>query len=135
MILKAAIKSLNKFDFNWSLSPDGQTLAMTGRSGDQKEPAIRLFHLQDETERTIAVPGWAGISSLDWAADNNGIWITGYARSGTKTLVNVGVTGRIRPMLEEKKMTLGWAIPSPDGKHLALWKASGSSNVWMLENF
>jgi hypothetical protein len=38
-------------------------------------------------------------------------------------------------MLEEKKMTLGWAIPSPDGKHLALWKASGSSNVWMLENF
>jgi len=33
-ILKAAIKSLNKFDFNWSLSPDGQTLAMTGRSGD-----------------------------------------------------------------------------------------------------
>ncbi len=134
-ILKAAIKSLNKFDFNWSLSPDGQTLAMTGRSGDQTEPAIRLFHLRDETERTIAVPGWAGISSLDWAADNNGIWITGYARSGTKTLVNVGVTGRIRPMLEEKQMTLGWAIPSPDGKHLALWKASGSSNVWMLENF
>jgi len=134
-ILKAAIKSLNKFDFNWSLSPDGQTLAMTGRSGDQKEPAIRLFHLQDETEKTIAVPGWAGISSLDWAADNDGIWVTGYARSGTKALVNVSVTGRIRPMLEEKKMTLGWAIPSPDGKHLALWKASGSSNVWMLENF
>jgi hypothetical protein len=94
-----------------------------------------LFRLQDETERTIAVPGWAGISSLDWAADNNGIWVTGYVRSGTKTLVNVGVTGRIRPMLEEKKMTLGWAIPSRDGKHLALWKASGSSNVWMLENF
>jgi Tol biopolymer transport system component/DNA-binding winged helix-turn-helix (wHTH) protein len=134
-ILKAAIKSLNKFDFNWSLSPDGQTLAMTGKSGDQKEPAIRLFRLQDETERTIAVPGWAGISSLDWAADNKDIWVTGYARSGTKTLVNVSITGRIRPMLEEKKMTLGWAIPSPDGKHLALWKASGSSNVWMLENF
>jgi hypothetical protein len=38
-------------------------------------------------------------------------------------------------MLEEKTMTMGWAIPSPDGKHLALWKASGSSNVWMLENF
>jgi Tol biopolymer transport system component/DNA-binding winged helix-turn-helix (wHTH) protein len=134
-IPKAAIKSLNKFEFNWSLSPDGQMLAMTGKSGDHKEPAIRLFLLQDETERTIAVPGWVGISSLDWGADSKSIWMTGYASGGTKTLVNVSVMGRIRPMLEEKKMTLGWAIPSPDGKHLALWKASGSSNVWMLENF
>ncbi len=131
----AAINSLSKFDFNWTLSPDGKMLATTGKGGDQKEPAIRLFHLQDETERTIAMPGWSGISSLDWAADSNGIWVTGYARSGTKTLANVSVTGRIRPMLEEKQMTLGWAIPSPDSKHLALWKASGSSNVWMLENF
>jgi Tol biopolymer transport system component len=131
----AAIKSLNKFDFNWSLSPDGKTLAMTGKGGDQKEPAIRLFLLQDETERTIAMPGWIAISSLDWAADSKSLWTTGYASTDTKILANVSVTGRIRPMLEEKKMTLGWAIPSPDGKHLALWKASGSSNVWMLENF
>ena len=134
-ISAAAIKSLNKFDFNWSLSPDGQTLATTGKSGDESEPAIRLFHLQDETERTIPMPGWAGISSLDWAADSKSLWTTGFATAGTKTLANVSVTGRIRPMLEENKMTLGWAIPSPDGKHLALWKASGSSNVWMLENF
>jgi hypothetical protein len=134
-VSKAAIKSLNKFEFNWSLSPDGQMLARTGKSEDQKEPAIRLFLLQDETERTIAVPGWAGMSSLDWAADSKSIWMTGYASSGTKTLVNVSVAGRIRPMLEEKTMTMGWAIPSPDGKHLALWKASGSSNVWMPENF
>jgi hypothetical protein len=32
-------------------------------------------------------------------------------------------------------MTIGWAIPAPDGRHLALWKAGGSSNVWMLEGF
>jgi len=30
-------------------------------------------------------------------------------------------------------MNLGWAIPSPDGTKLALWKASGSSNVWLVE--
>lgn len=32
-------------------------------------------------------------------------------------------------------MTIGWAIPAPDGKHLALWEAGGSSNVWLLERF
>jgi hypothetical protein len=38
-------------------------------------------------------------------------------------------------MLSENNMNLGWAIPSPDGRRLALWKDSGSLNVWLLENF
>jgi hypothetical protein len=32
-------------------------------------------------------------------------------------------------------MDLGWAIPSPDGHSLALWKASLNSNAWLLEGF
>jgi hypothetical protein len=32
-------------------------------------------------------------------------------------------------------MYVGWAIPSPNGKYLALWQASGNSNVWMVEKF
>jgi DNA-dependent RNA polymerase auxiliary subunit epsilon len=50
-------------------------------------------------------------------------------------LLNVDTSGHIRTVLEENKMKLGWAIPSLDGKHLAIWKASGGSNIWMLENF
>jgi hypothetical protein len=37
--------------------------------------------------------------------------------------------------LEQTKMYVGWAIPSPNGKYLALWQASGNSNVWMVEKF
>jgi hypothetical protein len=36
-------------------------------------------------------------------------------------------------MFEDSQMAIGWAIPAPDGKHLAFWKARGTSNVWMLE--
>jgi hypothetical protein len=36
-------------------------------------------------------------------------------------------------MLQESKMNLGWAIPSPDGSMLAIWKATGSSNVRLAE--
>jgi hypothetical protein len=32
-------------------------------------------------------------------------------------------------------MTMGWAIPSRDGRYLALRVGSGSANVSMLENF
>ena len=107
----------------------------TSRREMQNVPAIRLLPLGDGLEKTIPVPGWAGIGSLDWAADSRSVWATGYSNTGDKTLLNVSLTGKVRPMLEEKTMTLGWAIPSPDGRHLAIWKANGSSNVWMLENF
>jgi Tol biopolymer transport system component len=134
-ISKAEIHSMNAYDFNWSLSPDGQLLAMAKREGLEEQPAIQILPLGDGAEQIIPVPGWAGVGSVDWAADNKSVWVTVYNSSGGKTLVNVALTGRVRPLLTEKEMMLGWAIPSPDGKHLAIWKAHGDSNVWMLEDF
>jgi Tol biopolymer transport system component len=133
-IAKAEIHSEYPLDFNWSLSPNGQMLAMAKRA-TQNRPVIRVLPLGVGPEKIFPVPGWAGIGSLDWAADSRSVWATGYTNTGEKTLLNVALTGKVRRMLEEKTQTLGWAIPSPDGKHLALWKANGSSNVWMVENF
>jgi hypothetical protein len=45
-----------------------------------------------------------------------------------------GLSGKVVPMLRESKMNLGWAIRSPDGLKLAIWKATGTSNVWLVEN-
>jgi Tol biopolymer transport system component/DNA-binding winged helix-turn-helix (wHTH) protein len=134
-IKKAEIHSRSGYQFNWSLSPDGQMLVTAKSEGIQQQPALRILPLGDEPEKTIPVPGWAGVGSIDWAADSKSVWATGYNSDGGKTLANVALTGRVRPLLTEKEMTLGWAIPSPDGKHLAIWKAHGDSNVWMLENF
>jgi len=55
--------------------------------------------------------------------------------AGVPTLLNVDLQGKARAVLEESEKDLGWAIPSPDGRHLAIWEASGSSNVWLLEGF
>ena len=134
-ITKAEIRSINAYDFNWSLSPDGQMLVTAKRVGIQEQPAIRIVPLGNGAEATIPVPGYAGIGSIDWAADSKSVWATGYNSDTGKTLINVSLTGKVRRLLKETEMTLGWAIPSPDGKHLAIWKAHGDSNVWMLENF
>jgi Tol biopolymer transport system component len=134
-ITKAEIRSINAYDFNWSLSPDGRMLATAKRVGIQEQPAIRITPLGDGAESTILVPGYAGIGSIDWAADSKSVWATGYNSDNGKTLMNVPLTGKVRPLLKETAVTLGWAIPSPDGKHLAIWKAHGDSNAWMLENF
>jgi len=135
-IKMAEVESTNSFDFNWTLSPDGNMLAMARKEGGQDESTVRLLSLGDGSKRTIPVPGdWLGMGTIDWAADGKSLWALAYTSTGPRRLLNIDLAGRVRSVLEEDRMKLGWAIPPPDGKHLAIWKASGSSNVWMLENF
>ena len=128
--------------YNWTLSPDGKTLATARREGAtmwdnsaQVNPSITFFSIGDGSRHTVTVQAWAGISSIDWAADGRSLWAPVYTNTGTWALLNIDLQGRTTTVLEDTKMMIGWAIPAPDGKHLALWKAGGSSNVWMLERF
>jgi Tol biopolymer transport system component len=123
--------------YNWSLSPDGSTLAIAKASKVDLsvKPDIRLLSLRDHTERTIGLKEWPRVSTIDWAADGKSLWVSTSSNTGTSALLNVDLQGRARPVWEQTKMEVGWAIPSPDGNYLALWQASGDSNVWMIENF
>jgi Tol biopolymer transport system component/DNA-binding winged helix-turn-helix (wHTH) protein len=120
---------------NWSLSPDGSTLAMAKKTHVPGPADIHLFSIADGKDRTLTLQNWSGISSLDWAADGRTIWVTASSSSGMQTLLNVDLRGRAKPVLQEPEKDLGWAIPSPDGRHLAIWEASGNSNAWLLEGF
>ena len=145
-ITAAKIKDADPYAFNWTLSPDGKMLASAKKVGPQKELAVRLLSVPDGSQRMLKVDAWAGIGSLDWAPDGKSIWALAYTTKDTWALLNVNLQGKVRnvlegrapfyePGLEEKNIRLGWAIPSPDGKRLALWESSGSANVWMIENF
>jgi dipeptidyl aminopeptidase/acylaminoacyl peptidase len=128
------------YAYNWSLSPDGKTLATSKREGwamgdysGQRAPNITFVSVADGSKRTISVPAWAGINSIDWDIDGRSLWAPVYTTTGTWALLKIDLQGRATTMLEDSRMTIGWAIPAPDSKHVAFWKASGSSNVWMLE--
>jgi Tol biopolymer transport system component/DNA-binding winged helix-turn-helix (wHTH) protein len=119
--------------YNWSLSPDGTTLAIAkGKWSNGEQPAIRLIFLRTGAERTLPVQGFPSIASIDWAADSKGLWAV---TSGEKenVLLHIDLQGNARPVWRPKNMLVGWAIPSRDGKHLALHIRSASANVWMLE--
>ncbi len=75
-------------------------------------------------DRDIPLPGYDRINFIDWADDAKSLWVSS-SRAGKATLLNVDLKGNIRPVLSEGNMTLGWAIPSPDGRRLAIWKDSG----------
>jgi len=120
---------------NWTLSPDGSTLALAKKHLIPGLADIRLFSVASGKDRILTLPSWTGIACLDWAADGRSLWIVASSPAGVPTLLNVDLQGKARAVLEESEKDLGWAIPSPDGKHLAIWEASGSSNAWLLEGF
>jgi Tol biopolymer transport system component/DNA-binding winged helix-turn-helix (wHTH) protein len=121
--------------YNWSLSPDGSMLAVVKKADIAVQPAIRLLALKDGKERKMKLANWSGISAIDWSADGKSLWASASTATGTNGLLNIDLQGRVRPVWEQTKMTIGWAIPSPDGRYLALWQASSNANVWMVENF
>jgi Tol biopolymer transport system component len=131
---QARINDTPAYAYNWTLSPDGKFLATAkGKGPVSKDPTITFLSLQNGFRHVVTVKAWAGISSIDFAADNHSLWASAYTNTGKWALLDIDLQGRTRTMLEDTKMAIGWAIPAPDGRRLALWKARGASNVWMLE--
>ncbi len=119
--------------YNWSLSPDGSMLAIArGKWGDEEGP-IRLVFLNGTPDRWIAVKGTPNLASIDWAADSKSIWA---ATEGEKEneLLRIDLRGNARPVWHPKKIRVGWAIPSRDGKKLALHVNSTTANIWILDH-
>ena len=117
---------------NWSLSPDGAMLAIGTAKETDVASRIRLVSLKAGTERWLTISGVPGISCFDWAADGKSLWVSSVG-GDENTLLNVDLQGHAHPVWRPKKMAVQWAIPSRDGKYLALHVASSSANVWMLE--
>jgi hypothetical protein len=119
---------------NWSLSPDGKYFAWPSDHTAQNRFGVRVFSVNGEWRRDIAVPGWTEIYGLDWAPDCMSLWACARDTKGRWALLDVGLSGRVRTILSYPNLNLEWAIPSPDGRHLALVEDSNSSNVSLLEN-
>jgi Tol biopolymer transport system component/DNA-binding winged helix-turn-helix (wHTH) protein len=117
--------------YNWSLSPDGQTIALA----QWRRPEIHLLSVKNGESRTITLQSVTGVSSLDWASDGQSMWASSSTVSGSQALLNIDLRGRVRTIYQDPDKDVGWAIPSSDGRHIAFWEAGGSANVWMLKGF
>jgi DNA-binding winged helix-turn-helix (wHTH) protein/Tol biopolymer transport system component len=124
---------------SWNLSPDGKYLVTLPTQDPYKESELRILRLHDNVTRYIPVPEVKVIIGLDWAADSKSVWVGGYTGRGSwgtrSGLVNVGLTGKVRTLLEGSNPEIMGGTPSPDGRRLALGENTCSSNVWLLENF
>ena len=119
--------------YNWSLSPDGTTLAIAKGKWGNDEPRIRLVSLTADRDRSLTIHDWPGVTSIDWAADGKSIWAP-TAGEKDNALLRIDLQGNARVVWRPKNVGVSWAIPSRDGKMLALHVHSNSANVWMLEH-
>lgn len=120
-------------DYNWTLSPEGKLLAMCKQGNVSDNTSIRLIPLDGEPPREIHLKEWVAIVAFDWAADGRSFWASAMLRGDQRALLSIDLRGNLTPVLNDGKPYMGWAIPSRDGKHLALWESTGNSNVWMLD--
>lgn len=135
--LSGAKKELTRFEgitgykYNWSLSPDGSTIATAVWRSNQ----IQFLSTTNGSTKSVVVKGQGGILTLDWGADGRSLWASSSTATGAEMLVNIGLRGEARAMLEDPDKDVGWAIPSPDGHRVAVWEATGSANAWSLLGF
>jgi Tol biopolymer transport system component len=120
---------------NWGLSPDGSYLAMLPYS--QESSSISLYSIAEGKTKALDVKGWTGLATVDWAADGKSMFVGTLNRSGHIALLRVSLDGSVHVLREGSFPTLCgcayWAIPSPDGKWVAINQPAGSSNVWELD--
>ncbi len=129
----------------WDLSPDGTRIAILKYS----EGRIHILSLSGEARQEISVKDWNSLQSVNWAADGKGFFVSSATKTGS-ALLYVDLRGNAHILWEQKgniapwngpfAQWLGgpsapWAVPSPDGRHLAIYVWSLNANMWMMENF
>jgi serine/threonine protein kinase len=120
----------NENGWFWDLSPDGTRVAAT------RSPAgpIYILSVHGEPIREIKVNGWSNLQEFSWAADGRGLFLV-VGVPGKHVLLHVDLQGNARVLWENAGAsgeTL--ALPSPDGRHLAIQSWVTNGNLWMMEN-
>jgi DNA-binding winged helix-turn-helix (wHTH) protein/Tol biopolymer transport system component len=122
-------------NFNWILAPDGMHAAWASEPDASGQISIRILSISNGSTRDIAVPGWADLYGVDWAADSRSLWVAARNSAGSSAMLHILASGKVIRVLDFKHQHLDWMIPSPDGRRLAIVLEVNRSNASLIENF
>jgi hypothetical protein len=104
-------------------------------SDQQESPALAV---REDALRCNFAAGWKSLDTPDWAADGKGFYASGRA-NGDSVLLYIDLNGNASVLWrwpgEEEGLSDVYALPWPDGRHLAIFGWTSNSNMWMMENF
>ena len=115
--------------YGWMLSPDATRIAiMQPNTGN-----IYQLNLKTQALQHIIVKHWDNLVGMDWAANGKGFFMTSLQPGAV--LLHIDLHGNGHVLWEPHGVQRLWALPSPDGKHVAMPFFADNVNVWMMENF
>jgi Tol biopolymer transport system component len=116
--------------YEWHLSPDGTRMAIArGRTG-----RIDIVGLDGGASQQITVKGWNTLTGADWSSDGKSLFGHTFNDQGA-VLLSVDLQGNARVLWQHRGSGNTYAVPSPDGRHLAIQVRTQDANLWMMENF
>ena len=111
-------------------APDGAHIALA--FGEPRN-RIRVLTIEGKVEKEITVAGASHLIGLDWSADGRS-FLCGDISAMYSSILRVEFDGQSHTLWTQPGNHDRWAVPSRDGKLLALHGATESANVWTVEN-
>lgn len=112
------------------VSPDGSRLAVA--LGPYGPIAIRS--LQNQHTELIRPNNLNRIRLLRWAAGGKALVVSSFVK-GSSQILRVDLSSKTTTLLWKCEGENCFALPSPDGRHLAIYNWKRDANLWMMENF
>jgi hypothetical protein len=72
--------------------------------------------------------------TLRGLTDGKSLFVSGY-KEREPVVLHVDMQGNVRLLWEVKGGAGTYAVPSPDGRHLAMQRMTVDGNLWMMESF
>jgi hypothetical protein len=110
-----------------ALSPDGSERAIVCPS---LKDAIRFRSTLSGKTRDVRVTGRNELCSITWAADGRNLLVAGKTPEGESALLRGTLDGKASVLLHSSNGEILGAIPSPDGRPLAVAEKSVYNNGW-----
>jgi Tol biopolymer transport system component len=133
-------KSTGKVN-DWSLSPDGQQIALIEGSelpGRSEGSKLQILSVSKGTIRRLDLGKWtqlkSELQSISWFANGRGLYVTAFLPSGT-TLLSVSLEGNTTILFQQGRNWLCCPKPSPNGRLLAFSVTEIQRDVAMIEKF
>ena len=116
-------------DARWDLSPDGTRIAVLDAKGTQ----IRVVLIGGRAAEQINLHGQHGLGYVSFTSDSRGVIVPSLTEKSAN-LLSVSLDGTIRVLWEQPGAFDISGIPSPDGRHVAVWIRSRNASLWLAES-
>jgi len=119
---------------DWDLSRDGKWIVLALRG---EGPArVRILACDGGGAGDVVFSEWPYLRTINWRADGSG-WYGATRPGGGADVVLLALdrTGGSRVLWKAASAFFPWAIPAPDGRHLAFPVYTSHFEAWMMENF